>query len=271
MGAHERFFRMLLRLYPRGFREAYGEEMAALFRRRLDRSGGAGRVRLWWRTVADAAVTAVALRRSPTSTSSAAPPAPLPERREDRMDTLLQDIRHAVRRLTKAPGFALGAIALLAVGIGVNASVFTLADALLFRAPPWSEPERVVFVYQDSDDGEPSSSSYPATRDMAESEVFAAVAAISPTEATWEGPDGPTAASIEFVTASYLDAPSPGTSAKPSRRPASAPPSWPRSRSWPSSSPDSGSTPSSPSAWSAAPVRSGSGWPSAPDGAMWWG
>ncbi len=235
-GGHEVLFRLLLRLYPDGFRAEYGEEMTALFRRRLDRAMGrsdagadgvvgmarvAAVVRLWWRTLGDALVTAVALRRragqphrapgraaarASIDAASATPKSPPTHgRREDRMDSLLQDIRHAFRRLAKAPGFTAGAIGLLAIGIGVNTSVFTLADALLFRAPPWSDPDRVVFVYQDSDDGDPSSSSYPATRDMARSEVFEAVAAISPGEATWERDDGPTRASIEYVTASYLD------------------------------------------------------------------
>lgn len=226
MGLHERLFRLLLRLYPSGFRAEYGEEMTALFRRRLARAAGrpgvtgvGSVVRLWWRVLLDGLVTAAALRRrggrprrgaacAPASArpaSSGATVSPSHVRKEDRMDSMLQDIRHAFRRLAKAPGFTAGAIALLAIGIGVNTSVFTLADALLFRAPPWSDPDRVVFVYQDSDDGDPSSSSYPATRDMAESEVFASVAAISPGEATWEREDGPTSASIEYVTASYLD------------------------------------------------------------------
>lgn len=202
---HERLFRALLRLYPRWFRAAYGEEMVELFVRRLRRVRGEGGgwpiARLWWRTLSDGLSTSLALRRRPR-------PGPTPrttERKEDRMETLWQDTRNALRRLARSPGFALGAVALLAVGIGVNASVFTVADAILFRPPPWSDPGRVVYVYQDSDDGEPNSSSFPAARDMAQSPVFSAVAALSPDDATWDGPEGPVGVSVEYVTSGYLD------------------------------------------------------------------
>jgi predicted permease len=96
-------------------------------------------------------------------------------------------------------------VLLLAVGIGSNVVVFTLADALLFRPPPFERPDEVVYVYQDSDDGVPTSSSFPDFRDMSESDVFAAVAATSSGTASWEGPDGPIDAAIEFTTYRYLE------------------------------------------------------------------
>jgi predicted permease len=121
------------------------------------------------------------------------------------MDTLLQDTRYAVRRLLRSPVFTLGAVALLAVGIGANTAVFTVVDALILRPPPWAEPERVVHVYQDSDDGEPSSNSFPATRDMATyTDVFADVAATTPSSAAWEGPDGAEPVATEYTTSSYM-------------------------------------------------------------------
>ena len=121
------------------------------------------------------------------------------------MDTLLQDVRYAVRRLLRAPVFTLGAVALLAVGIGANTAVFSVVDALILRPPPWDEPDRVVHIYQDSDDGEPSSNSFPATRDMATyDDVFSAVAATTASGATWEGPDGPEPVATEYTTSSYM-------------------------------------------------------------------
>jgi predicted permease len=118
--------------------------------------------------------------------------------------TLPLDIRYAVRRLLRSPAFTLGAVALLAVGIGANITAFSVVDALLFRPPPWSNPEEVVHVYQDSDDGEPSSNSYPATRDMAASSVFAAVTATTPSSAAWERVDGVTRVATEYTTSSYM-------------------------------------------------------------------
>ncbi len=49
------------------------------------------------------------------------------------MDTLLQDLRFAVRTLAKRPGFTLVAIGTLARGIGANAAIFNLVNGLLFK------------------------------------------------------------------------------------------------------------------------------------------
>jgi hypothetical protein len=52
------------------------------------------------------------------------------------MGTLLQDARYAARRLLRTPTFTVGAVALLAVGIGANTTAFTVVDDMLFRPPP---------------------------------------------------------------------------------------------------------------------------------------
>ena len=59
----------------------------------------------------------------------------------------VQDLRHAVRVLGRSPGFAVVAALTLALGIGANASMFTLVNGLLFRtAPKVPEPERLVQI-----------------------------------------------------------------------------------------------------------------------------
>ncbi|HEY1907924.1 MAG TPA: hypothetical protein VGG91_17880, partial [Myxococcaceae bacterium] len=60
------------------------------------------------------------------------------------MGTLLQDLRYGMRSLARRPGFAAVAIATLALGIGLNAAVFTVVDAALVRSVPYAEPERLV-------------------------------------------------------------------------------------------------------------------------------
>jgi len=55
-----------------------------------------------------------------------------------------QDIRYGVRTLRKSPGFTLIAIALMAIAVAVNATVFSVVNALLLRPLPLPEPARVV-------------------------------------------------------------------------------------------------------------------------------
>jgi predicted permease len=61
-------------------------------------------------------------------------------------DTLFQDLRIGVRMLCRAPGFTAVAVATLALGIAVNATMFSLVSAILLERPPGREPDRVAVV-----------------------------------------------------------------------------------------------------------------------------
>ena len=64
------------------------------------------------------------------------------------MSTLVQDVRYAVRVLLRQPGFALIVVLTLAVGLGANAAVFAMVDALLFRPLPAANVDGMVQVFE---------------------------------------------------------------------------------------------------------------------------
>ncbi len=62
------------------------------------------------------------------------------------MRSILQDLRYALRQLRRAPGFALTAVTVLALGIGANIAVFTVLNGILLRPLPYAQPDRVVTI-----------------------------------------------------------------------------------------------------------------------------
>ncbi len=66
------------------------------------------------------------------------------------MSTLSQDLRYAIRALLTNPGFSLVAVLSLAIGIGANTAIFSVASALLLRPLPYQNADRLVILWNTS-------------------------------------------------------------------------------------------------------------------------
>jgi predicted permease len=98
------------------------------------------------------------------------------------METLRSDLQLAIRMLLKKPGFTAAAVITLALGIAVNATMFSMVSAFLLRRPPGREPERVAVISSinpapgfQADANPVSAPNYLAWREA--NHVFAATAA----------------------------------------------------------------------------------------------
>ena len=63
---------------------------------------------------------------------------------------MLQDARYAVRAFAKSPGFTAAAVLSIALGIGANTSIFSVASALLLRPLPYQNADRLVILWNRS-------------------------------------------------------------------------------------------------------------------------
>ena len=71
------------------------------------------------------------------------------------------DLRYALRTLRPSPGFAAVAILSLALGIGANTAIFSIVDGAVLHPIPFSDPDRLVALYQTSAYGDRNTISYP--------------------------------------------------------------------------------------------------------------
>jgi predicted permease len=116
------------------------------------------------------------------------------------IESFLMDLRYGLRELRKNPGFTVVAVLTLALGIGVNTSVFSLSNFLLMRPLAVPEAERVTVV---SRGGHPFFS-FPDYRDYQDrNQSFTALAASLPTESSLDYEGEGRAIAAEAVAASY--------------------------------------------------------------------
>jgi len=96
------------------------------------------------------------------------------------MDTFLQDVRYAFRTLSRSRMFALIAVACLAIGIGVNTTIFSVVNAILLRPFDFRNPDELVVLQEvNTARGYDSGLSWPNLVDWrAQSKAFADIAAV---------------------------------------------------------------------------------------------
>jgi hypothetical protein len=116
------------------------------------------------------------------------------------LEDLLQDLRYALRVLRKSPAFTLVSILALAIGVGVNATVFGFVNAVMLRPLPLPNHAELVRI---QDDNLPAYSDYLAFRERAPS--FSGLAAYDFDSFPLTAGDSPARADVALVSGNYFD------------------------------------------------------------------
>lgn len=139
---------LLVWLLPSAMRSRMARPMVDAYRDglRARKHSSLARLRFRARTAIDLIFVAVRARRSKPHLG---PEHPLPG--SQKMENLLQDLRHATRSMTRAPLPTIVSVVTLALGIGVTAAVFGLVDTVLLAPLPFPDADRLAIVWERND------------------------------------------------------------------------------------------------------------------------
>ena len=121
------------------------------------------------------------------------------------MDSVLMDVRYALRRLFNARGFTLAVVLTLAAGIGGAAATFSVLDAAVLRPLPFPDADRLVRLREVTPQGDPFSASEPEYLEYAaRMRTLSSTAAMRPVAVTLTGAGEPARLDAAAVTSSIF-------------------------------------------------------------------
>lgn len=119
--------------------------------------------------------------------------------------TFMTDLRFAMRRLRKNPGFALVSVLTLALGIGASTAIFSAVNPILFSSLPYPHSNRVVMIYEKARDGAQSKATFGTYHELSgRSHSFEKLAVTKPWQPTITGTDVPERLDGQQVSAGYF-------------------------------------------------------------------
>jgi putative ABC transport system permease protein len=148
--------RLLDALLPEESRDAVVGDLIEAYGARAAANPVAARLRFW----REAFAAIVSLQVAPDAVSSFTP-----YTQESVVQSFLGDIRHAVRILSRAPGFTTLCVLTLGVAIGATTAVFSIVNPVLLRPLPYPRPDRIVAVYERDRDGSANNTGFATFAD----------------------------------------------------------------------------------------------------------